>query len=113
MHVTSCYHKYQIPSLTPTQLVLFDEFHVKQVCGPPTTSRVNDYNVLLPINEEGKLDVGRGVYETNNQPKKATFKYKQGGQFCLGLAKVESKQYGTITVKYCLVFNYTGKKISR
>ena len=26
-----------------------------------------------------------------NQPKKATFKYKQEGRFCLGVAKVESK----------------------
>ena len=66
MHVPSCCDKYQIPSLTPTQLVFFDEFHVKQVCRPPTTSQVNDYNVLLPINEEGEVDVERDVYDTNN-----------------------------------------------
>ena len=52
----------------------------------------------------------RGVYETNNLLKKAIFKYEQEGQFCLGVAKVESK-YGTITGKRCPVFDYTGKKI--
>ena len=110
-HVKSCYDKNQLPSLTSTQIIFFDEVHVKQVSGPPTTSRVNEYNVLFPRNEEGKLDVKRGVYETNNQPKKATFKYEQGGRLCLGVAKVEIKEYGTITGKNCPVFDYTGKKI--
>ena len=55
------------------------------------------------------MDAKRGVCETNNQPKKETFKYDQEGQFCLGVAKVESK-YGTITGKRCPVFGYTGKK---
>ena len=41
------------------------------------------------------MDVGRGVYETNNQPKRATFKYKQEERFCLGVTEVES-QDGTI-----------------
>ena len=71
---------------------------------------MNECNVLFPINEEGKVDVKRGVYETNNLPKKATFKYDQEGQFCPGAAKVESKD-GTITVKCCPVFDYTEKKI--
>ena len=52
----------------------------------------------------------RGVYDTNNQPKRATFKYEQEGIFCLGVAKVES-QYGTIIGKRCPVFDYTEKKI--
>ena len=52
----------------------------------------------------------RGVYNTNNQPKRATFKYKQEGRFCLGVAKVES-QDGTIIGKRCLVFGYMEKKI--
>ena len=60
-HVPPCYDKNQIPSLTPTQLVFFDEVHVKQVSGTPTTSRLNEYNVLFPRNEEGKVDVKRGV----------------------------------------------------
>ena len=76
-HVPSCYDRNQLPPLTSTQLVFVDEVHVKQVCGPPTTSRVNECNVLFPINEEGKVDVKRGVYETSNQPKKATSKYEQ------------------------------------
>ena len=90
-HVPSCYENNQLPSLTHTQLVFFGEVHVKQVSGRPTTSRLNDYNVMFPRNEEGNVDVGRGVYETNNPPKKETFKYKQDGRFCLGVAKVERK----------------------
>ena len=52
----------------------------------------------------------RGVYETNNKPNKATFKYEQEGRFYLGVAKVESKD-GTITGKRCSVFDYTGKNL--
>ena len=78
-HVPTCYEKNQLPSLTSTQLVFFDKVHAKQVCGPPSTSRSNERNVLFPRNEEGKVDVERGVYETNNQPKRATIKYDQEG----------------------------------
>ena len=56
------------------------------------------------------MDTERVVYETNNQPKKATFEYEKEGQFCLGVAKVASKD-GTITGKCCPVFDYTEKKI--
>ena len=94
-HVQSCYDKPQLPSLTPTQLVFFDEVHVKQFCGPPSTSLPNQRNIVFPRNEEGEVDVERGVYNTNNQPKKATFKYEKEERFCLGVAKVES-QDGTI-----------------
>ena len=66
---------------------------------------------MFQINEEGKVDVKRGVYEANNQPKKANVKYKQEGHFCLGVAKIESKEYGTIIGKRCPVLDYTGKKI--
>ena len=52
----------------------------------------------------------RGVYNTNNQLKRATFKYEQEGRFCLGVAKLES-QYGKIIGKLCPVFDYTEKKI--
>ena len=110
-HVPSYYGGNQLPSLTPNQLVLFDEVHVKQVSGPPTTSWVNDCNVFFPKNEEGKVDLKRGVYETDNQPKKSTFKYDKEGQFCLWVAKVENKEYGTITGKRCPVFDYIGIKI--
>ena len=72
---------------------------------------MNYYNVLFPRNEEGEVDVKRYFYETNNQPKKATFKYEQEGRFCLVVVKVESKECGTITGKRCPVFDYTGKKI--
>ena len=88
-HVPSCYNKYQLPSLTSTQLVFFDEVHVKKVCGPPSTSRSNECNILFPRNEEVEVDVKRGVYDTNNQPKRASFKYEQEGRFCLGVAKLE------------------------
>ena len=52
----------------------------------------------------------RGVYDTNNQPKRASIKYKQEGRFCLGVAKLED-QDGTIIGKRCPAFEYTEKKI--
>ena len=72
---------------------------------------MNECNVLIPRNEEGRVDVKRGVYETNNQPKIATFKYEQEGQFCLGVAKVEG-QDGTIIGKRCLVLITQRSKLS-
>ena len=51
----------------------------------------------------------RGVYDTNNQPKRASFKYKQDGRFCLGVAKVEG-QDGKIIGKRCPVFDCTEKQ---
>ena len=65
---------------------------------------------MLPRNEDGEVDVERGVYDTNNQPKRATFKYEQEGRFCLGVAKAESKD-GKIIGKLCPVFDYTEEKI--
>ena len=52
----------------------------------------------------------RGVYNTNNQPKREAFKYEQEGRFCLGVAKEEG-QDGKIIGKRCPVFDYTEKKI--
>ena len=106
----SCYDKSQLPSLTSTQLVLFDEVHVKQLCGPASTSLSNEFNIVFPRNKEGEVDVERCVYNTNNQPKRATFKYEHEVLFCLGVAKVEG-QDGTIIGKRCPVFDYTEKKI--
>ena len=74
------------------------------------TSKVNKHNIRFPRDEEGNIDVKNGEYDTNNQPKKATFKYEQEGRFCLGVAKIESKN-GTITGKRCPVFDYSGGKI--
>ena len=107
-HEPSWYDNEQLPSLTSTQLVFFDEIHVQQVCGPPVTSKVNEHNVRFPIYEEGNVDFKNGQYGTNNQPKKSTFKYEQEGRFCLGVAKIESKN-GKITGKRCPVFDYTNK----
>ena len=56
------------------------------------------------------MDVERGVYNTNNQPKIATFKYEQEGQFYHGVDKVEG-QDGTIIGKLCPVFDYIEKNI--
>ena len=99
-HVPSCYDKYQLPSLASTRLVFFDEVHVKQACGPPSTSLSNECNIMFPRNEDGEVDLERGVYDTNNQPKRASFKYKQEGRFSLGVTKVES-QDGKIIGKRC------------
>ena len=109
-HVPSCYDKSQFPSLTSTQLVFFDEVHVKQVCGPPAKIHSNECNIVFPRNKEWEVDVERGVYNTNNQPKRASFKYEQEGRLCLGVAKVEV-QDRTIIGKRCPVFDYTEKKI--
>ena len=57
------------------------------------------------------MDLERGIYDANNQPKRATFKYKQEGRFCLGVVKVEIKEDGTITGKHCPVFDYIYEKI--
>ena len=108
-HEPSWYNKEQLPYLTSTQLVFFNEVHIQQVNGPPVTSKVNKHNSWFPIYEEGNIDVKTGKYDTNNQPKKATFKYEQDVRFCLGVAKIESKN-GKITGKRCPVFNYSGKK---
>ena len=62
------------------------------------TKKVNEHNIRFPKDEEGDVDVKNGQYGTNNQPKKATFKYEQEERFCLGVAKIESKN-GTITGK--------------
>ena len=90
--------------------MLFDEVHVRQVYRPPTTSRGNECNVLFPRNKEGKVDVKIGLDETNNQPKKATFKYKREGRLCIRVDKLERKD-GTITGNRCPVLNYIEKKI--
>ena len=74
------------------------------------TSKVNEHNIRFPRDEEGNIDVKKGKYGTNNQPKKSTFKYEQEGRFCLGVAKIKSKN-GRITGKRCPVFDYTNKKI--
>ena len=70
--------------MTSIQLVLLGEVHIKQVRGPPTTGQKNEYTPPLhPRDEEGKVYVVRGVYDTNNKRKKATFKYEQEGLFFL------------------------------
>ena len=56
------------------------------------------------------MDVERGVYNTNNQPKESkTFKYEQEGRLYIGVAKVEGKD-GKIIGKRCPVFDYKEKK---
>ena len=87
-HEPSWYDKAKLPSMTSTQLVLFDEVHIQQVSGPTVTSKANEQNIRFPRYEEGKIDVKTGKYDTNNQPKKAAFKYEQEGRFCLGIAKI-------------------------
>ena len=53
-NLPSCYDKNQLPSLTSTQLVFFDEFCVKQFCGPPSTSQVNEFNFFFQETKKGK-----------------------------------------------------------
>ena len=53
---------------------------------------------------------GKRCYDTNNQPKRATSKYEQEGQFCLGVAKdgVQTKMSPTISFSgmYRKIFIY-------
>ena len=69
--------------------------------------------MFTPRYEEVKVDVERGVYDTKNQLKRATFKYEQEGRFCLGVAKAERKEDGTITGKRCPVFYFIGGNFLR
>ena len=75
------------------------------------TSKFNEHNICFPRDEEGNIDVKTGKYDTNNQQRKATFKYEQEGRLCLGVAKIKSK-YGTITGKQCPFFYYPGGKVA-
>ena len=72
------------------------------------TSKFNEHNIRFTRYEEGNIDVKTGKYDTNNQTKKATFKYEQVRRFCLDVANIKSK-YGMITGKGFLVFDYSGK----
>ena len=74
------------------------------------TSKLNKDNIRFPRDEEGNIHLKNGKYDTNNQPKKATFKYEQEGWFCLGVAKTKTKN-GTITGKRCPVIDCSGKNI--
>ena len=64
-HEPSWYDKEQIPSLTYTQLVFFNDVHIQQVSGPPVTSKFNKHNIRSPRDEEGNTDVKNGEYDTN------------------------------------------------
>ena len=77
--------------MTSTQPIFFDEVDIQQVSGSPTTSKWNERNIRFTRDEDGNIDVKRDKYETNDQPKKATFKYEQEGRFCLGVANIKGK----------------------
>ena len=49
--------------------------HIQQVSGTPMTSKFNKHDIRFPRDEEGTIDVKSGKYNTNNEPKKATFNY--------------------------------------
>ena len=69
-HIPSWYDKEQLPYLTSTPLVLFDEVHTQQFSEPPTESKFNEHNIRFPRYEDGNIDVKRVKYDSNNQPKK-------------------------------------------
>ena len=64
--------KEQLPSLTSTQPVLFDKFHIQKVSGPHMIIRFNEHSIQFPRYEEGNIDVKTGKHGMNNQLKKAT-----------------------------------------
>ena len=87
-HELSWYDKEHLPYMTSTQLVFLDEVHIQQVSGPPVTSKVKEHNIWFTRYEDGHIYVKNGKYDTNNQPKKATFKYEQEVRFCLSVAMI-------------------------
>ena len=52
--VPYCYKKDQIPSLKTTQLVFFDDFHIKQLIRLSTTSHKNEYKFFFQDMNKGK-----------------------------------------------------------
>ena len=92
-----------------TQILFFDEIHIQQISGLLTTSRLNEYNLFLR-DKYGEVDLENGIYDMNNKPKKATFKYEEEGRFYIVVAKVKVL-YGKRTVKRCPVFGFMGKNI--
>ena len=108
-HESYWYDKEKLPYLTSTHLVFFDEVHIQQISVPAMTNKLNEHKIRFPRYEEGNIGVKNGKYDTNNRPKKSTFKYEQEGRFCLGVANIESN-IGTITNKKYPVFDYSEKK---
>ena len=70
MHEPSWYDKEQLPSLTSTPLVFFDEFHIQQVNGPPMTNKAKEHNIWFPRDEKGNIDVQNGKYDTKINQKR-------------------------------------------
>ena len=87
-HEPSWYDKEQLPYVTSTQIVFFDDIYIQQVSGLPVIINFNEHNIRLPGYEEGNIDVKTGKYDTNNQPEKSTFKYEQEGRLCLVVANI-------------------------
>ena len=56
-HEASWYDKEQLPPMTSTQIVLFNEVHVHKVGGPPVTRKVKEHKIRFPRDEEGNIDV--------------------------------------------------------
>ena len=93
------------PSIDRSQLVWFDEMHIKQEGG----SRMFD-NMQIRFRRDAD-----GIYDPNSEeiadPSfRASYKYANEARFCLGVAKVKllnGKEEG----RRCRVFEYTGKRI--
>ena len=96
--------------IKPACIFLY-EINIQQISVPPKTSRINEYNVLFTRDKYIKFYVKNCTYDINNQQKKAMFKDDKEGIFCLGKSKFESLDR-RITGRRCLVFDYTGEKIS-
>ena len=60
------YYKEQLPSMTSTQILFFDEVHISQVSGPPVTIKLSKQNIRFLRYEEGGVGVKNGKYDTKN-----------------------------------------------
>ena len=94
-----------LPSIDETQLVWFDEMHIKQEGG---SRMFNNMQSRFRRGPDGKYDP---TADTINPPSfRASYKYANEVRFCFGVAKVRQSD-GITEGRRCKVFNYTGKEL--
>ena len=84
----SFYLKY-LPTISKTQLVFWDETHIRQEGGLPSRT---GYCIRFLIDHNGKLCLSTNITQPpiyNEVPKKLTFKYGKEARFCLSMAVIE------------------------
>ena len=78
-----CFDPDLLPKIDRTQLVWFDEMHIKQKAGLNIHA---DLQIRFSRNSDGKYD--QSANEFAPPAYQSVFKYTQEARFCLGVAKV-------------------------